>query len=119
MKRDMDLIRSILLEIEKNPQPMMWVDLLITGHTHDEISYHVMLLYEAGLIDANDVSSADGMDWKAKRLTYQGHEFLDSAREETLWNKAKETVKRTTGTLTIEAMKIALSSLIRAALTGG
>lgn len=118
MKRDMDLIRLILIAIEDHPDPMSWVNIDIPDHADLEISYHIMLLSQAGYIDANDLSSADGMCWKAKCLTWEGQEFVAMAKEATLWNKAKETVKSTTGTLTIEGLKIVLSSLIRAALMG-
>jgi uncharacterized protein DUF2513 len=117
MKRDMDLIRLIMIEIEKNLEPMTWVDVVISGHSYDEIVYHIMLLYEKGLVDANDCSSSDGMDWKAKRLTFDGHEFLDAARSDTVWKKAKERVLSTTGTLTLEALKMALPLVIRQMLT--
>ena len=117
MKRDMDLIRLIMIEIEKNPEPMAWVEVHVPGHSYDEIAYHIMLLYEKGLVDANDCSSNDGMDWKAERLTFDGHEFLDAARSDTVWKKAKDRVLSTTGTLTLEALKMALPLVIRQMLT--
>ncbi len=49
-----------------------------------------MLLHEAGLIDAEKLTSADGVCGKPKRLTYNGHEFLDAARSDAVWRKAKE-----------------------------
>jgi hypothetical protein len=45
-----------------------------------EITYHAVLAHEAGLIKANNLSSLDGVCWKPKRLTYQGHEFLAAQR---------------------------------------
>lgn len=32
-----------------------------------------------------------------RRLTYAGHEFLDAAREDKLWNKAKQNVLSNAG----------------------
>jgi hypothetical protein len=113
----MDLARLIMIEIEKNPDPMAWVNVQIPGRSELEIAYHIMLLYEKGMVDANDCSSSDGMDWKPKRLTFDGHEFLDAARSDTVWNRAKERVLSTTGTLTLEALKIALPLVIRQMLT--
>jgi RHS repeat-associated protein len=43
---------------------------------------------------------------------------LDAARNDTLWVKAKETVINKTGSLTVEGLKIALSTLIKHALGG-
>jgi len=90
MKRDMDLIREMLLEIEANPDPMDGPSLDIGGRSRDEISYHVMLMHQAGLIDAWDCSSVDEICWYPKDLTWEGHEFLEAARDPARWQKAKD-----------------------------
>lgn len=118
MKRDMDLVRSILLKIEEQPYTGSFLDVSVPGHTGEEISYHIMLLDEAGLIEAENVSSSDGMDWKALRLTYAGHEFLDAARNDNVWSSAKEWVMASTGVLTLEALKVALPEVIKRILAG-
>jgi hypothetical protein len=74
------------------------------------------LAHEAGFIDARFLPGST--DFHVLRLTYDGHEFLDAARSDTLWNKAKENVITKTGTLTLEGLKIALSTLIKHALGG-
>jgi hypothetical protein len=119
MKRDMDLVRAILIEIEKAPFEGRLIDVEVAGRTEDEISYHVLLMQEAGLVDAIDLSDMKRICWKPKRLTDSGHEFLEAARNDTMWAKAKDKVMSTTGTLTLEALKIALGALIKQALTGG
>jgi hypothetical protein len=55
-----------------------------------------MLLAQAGLIEAEDLSGMgeDGFEWQAKSLTYRGHEFLDTVREREIWDKTKETAKK-------------------------
>lgn len=92
MKRDMDLVRLILLEIEQsNDNPQTGICLNIPNYTSEQISYHVTILNEAGLIDARDLSTmGSGSIWRPKRLTWLGHEFLDAARNDSIWNKAKE-----------------------------
>jgi hypothetical protein len=117
MKRDMDLMRSLLLEIEKVPFDGGFLDISVPGHSDQEISYHILIMHEAGLIDAVDLSSFDGVCWKAKRLTNDGHEFLDAAKDDTRWTKAKDKVLSTTGTLTVDALKMRLSALMKHALT--
>jgi len=47
MKRDMDLVRQILLAIENLESVDQPVDLNFDDHTSEEVSYHVMLLDEA------------------------------------------------------------------------
>lgn len=97
MKLDKDLVREILLAIEDNgADPRGWMDLEIPDHSSREVSYHVHLLDEAGLVEAIDLShmGRDGYEWKPKRLTYQGHEFLDTVRDSEVWRLTKETAKQ-------------------------
>jgi len=119
MQREMDLLRSILLELERQNYDSGWAEISIPGRSEVEISYHVRLLADAELIEAIDLSNMDGICWRPRRMTYQGHEFLDAARNETLWAKAKDTVISTTGTLTVEALKITLAALIKKGLAAG
>ena len=90
MKRDMDLVRLILLEIEKSGEdPRSEIHLEIPNYTYEQVSYHIMILHEAGLIEADDLSTM-GSDsfWLPKRLTWNGHEFLDAARNDGIWKQA-------------------------------
>jgi hypothetical protein len=112
MKRDMDLIRAILIEVEKLPFDGSFHDISVQGYSEEEITYHVLLAHEAGLIEAMDLSSMDGVCWKPKRLTYEGHEFLDSARNDTVWQKAKEKLLSTSGSITLDALKALLQQII-------
>ena len=38
----------------------------------------MQLLDEAFFLEAQELSSHDGYEWRPKRLTYEGHEFLDT-----------------------------------------
>lgn len=114
----MDLIRAILIEAEKFPLDSSIHDISVEGYTEDAITYHVQLAHEAGLIDAIDLTTTQGVCWKPMRLTYQGHEFLDAARSDTVWNKAKGMLLSATGTLTIEGLKAALPQVMKM-LAGG
>ena len=90
MKLDKDLVREILLAIEASDQtPDSWIDLATDSHSEDEVSYHVMLLHEAGLIVAQDLCSMSDFDWRPKRLTIRGHEFLDTVRDGEVWRRTK------------------------------
>ena len=68
MKRDMELIRMILLAIEDHPEPMGWVPLEFDGYSDEQVSYQVKLLADQGLIEATDCTSNAGFSWRAKRL---------------------------------------------------
>lgn len=117
MKRDMDLVRQILIALEELPMIAGWHDIEIQGRSEMEIVFHIRLMHEAGLIEAQDLTTMAHICWKPKRLTYAGHEFLDAARSETVWNRAKDKLMGATGTLTMEGMKAALAEVVKGMLT--
>jgi len=92
MKRDMDLCRKILLAIESSPANQYVTNLQVAGYEDDIVADHVALLNEATLIDAN-ISRTLGPDsphFVIKNLTWKGYDFLDVARHENIWIKAKQ-----------------------------
>ena len=82
----MDLIREILLAREEDRQ-------IQTEEPTDVVAYNVALLNDAGLVDAI-ISEHAGVPrgFSIARLTWAGHDFLDSTRDATIWNKAKERI---------------------------
>lgn len=108
MKRDLDLCRTLLLELEEDPAVTGMKNLEVDGVTEEQVSYHVKLLHEAGLIEAHDASALNSFRWYPIRLTWQGHEFLDAARDEARWDKAKAFAREKTGSLAFEFVKVAL-----------
>ena len=115
MKRDMDLIRAILLEVEKSPSPR-GCRIEIPGRTREELYYNAQLMQEAGLIEAKFLRNST--EFHVLRLKYAGHEFLDAARSDTVWEKAKKMLLSATGTITLEGLKAALPQIVRK-LVGG
>ena len=112
MKRDMNLVRQVLLEVEKQPFTGSWIDLDIEGYTPETVTYHVMILYEAGLIEAMDLSTFGGSVWKPTSLTWEGHEFLEAARDSSRWKKATSTLLEKTGGIAIDVLKQLLLKLM-------
>jgi hypothetical protein len=115
MKCDMDLIRELLRRIEEHPGAELPDRLEIDGKSAEEVSYHVMLAHEAGFIEAIDASSTAGIDWIPERLTWEGHEFLESARDDGLWKKAKDTALSKGGGFTLDVLKAILVELAKRA----
>jgi len=98
MKRDLDLVRLILLEIEKNSEPEgRSIRVKVPEHSDAEISYHIGLLAEAGLVEAQNFRGDDRIEWWPMKMTWAGHEFLDAARNDTIWEKMKEMTKKAGG----------------------
>jgi hypothetical protein len=117
MKRDMDLIRRILLDVEEKAgsNPIKSFDLAIPGYSPEVVSHHVLLLQQAGLLTAVNFSSSDGFDVRPKALTWDGHEFLASARNDTVWNKVKDQVKEKLTSVPFEVFKALLLKAAAAA----
>lgn len=118
MKRDMDLIRAILLRIESEAHGFAPNKLEIDGYTQEEIEYHAVLLGEARLAEVFEITCEGDKSPQAKiiRLTWLGHEFLDSARENRIWNQAKDSIMSKVGGATIQIWMSVLASYTRGQL---
>ena len=79
MKRNPDLIRSILQNIESLPGGLVRELLDVDGFSEEQIGYHCYLIVDAGLADGSDGTSlADtSPNWSIHCLTAAGHDFLD------------------------------------------
>lgn len=84
MKRNMDLVRQILLFAEEQNKPTI-PD--INGFSEEEVAYHCEIMEEAGLLVLINLSTCSSSCYSIDRLTWIGHEFLDSARNESFWKK--------------------------------
>jgi Hypothetical protein (DUF2513) len=113
MKRDPDLCRQILLEVERDSPKLD-----IEGHTEAEILYHCELLVEAGLLQGQVVRGGSGeiVGAMIQKLTWEGHDFLDAARSDTNWKKAKDQIVKTGGSWTFEIVKSLLVEIAKRSL---
>ncbi len=99
MKRDMDLVRTILLTVEKTgTTPIDWIDgFKIEGYDDEFVSYHVWLLAQAGFLEALDRSTQEGFSYDPRCLTWYGAEFLDTIRDPEIWAGTKAGAKKAGG----------------------
>ncbi len=114
MKRDMELIRMILVQLEEKSSGLGTIDIVVNGYKESEVGYNSALVVEAGLARGIDVSHMGSRhpEWKLSTLTWEGHEFLDASREPTRWEKAKE-ISSKAGGLTLAVMQDVLKQLMR------
>jgi hypothetical protein len=96
MQRNMDLVRMILLRLESSPKGWARNDLGIKSFSADQIRYHAHIMMQEGLIEGCDVTSSESVGPEAipTSLTWKGHEFLDLARDQERWNRAKAIIGR-------------------------
>ena|SRR3712207_3013464 len=98
MKRDMDLVRDILFALGKGTDLYLKPEGLdVQGFATEEVRSHLILLGDAGFVSSFPMPSTNlnGLKSFAKgrigtyRLTWQGHEFLDTVRDPEIWRKTK------------------------------
>ncbi len=77
------------------------------------------VINDAGLILAEDVSSQNALIWLPMHLTWAGHEFLDAARDEERWEKAKSITANKGGGITFEVLTELLTKLMKEEIFGG
>ena len=110
MKLNIDCIRDVLLAVEEycTFRPVFRKDTNVLyfhcdslnqqelfaklpGHTAEDITYTVLILHEAGYITV-DISQTSNIinRFTVQRLTYQGHEFLDTIRPDERFVQIKQ-----------------------------
>ncbi len=118
MQRDMDLIRELLLKLEAYPMSPGSIvyfepgadELQVEGYDANQIEYHLDLIGEADLIDMGGSRPMTGFTYR--RLTWAGHEFLDSIRSPEVWSKTKNGAEAAGG-FTVDLLKDIAKGFIR------
>lgn len=108
MKRDVDLIRQILFDLERHGAECT-LDVLRNGSTHEideRTRYHLRLCIDAGLAKEIDRTATGS---PCVRLTNAGHEFLDICRGDDRWQAAKWVVHQQTGGLSLAVLRAVLT----------
>lgn len=99
MRRDLDLIREILLFIESeegfNGSGYGKVDARRLNRSPDAVLYQMSLLADAKYVSVvNWLAHGDPL---IRGLTWEGHDFLDSVRDPKIWEQTKDGAKAAGG----------------------
>jgi hypothetical protein len=120
MRRNLGLIRELLLKLEPLSGPHAWrlihptdPAVQVEGHTTDEIEYHLQMLVEHGLIEEPRSGPMEGVMFK--KLTWEGHDYLDAVRDPKVWSKTKAAAERV-GSWTFEIVKELAKQYIKSEL---
>ena len=126
MKRNWDLIRWILDQAESRKGGHVLVltigvykgshyKLDISERDFGEVCEHILLLGDAGLAEVRELGRThEGSAGVAiDRLTMNGHDFLAAAKNDTIWNKAMNTVKEKGNSVTLGVLIQLLSTLAK------
>lgn len=95
MQRDMDLMRLVVLRVEKDHEgPNDLVDyedfdqdMVIDGYTPAQVEYHLKLAIQSRLFE---IPGGAGGLYIFSGLTPAGHDFADSVRDDKIWNMTKQ-----------------------------
>lgn len=89
MKRDLDLMRNIMITLE-NTDCMDNISSLFPNKTPNDyfkIAYHIKLLEDNNYLELGDCLLGYGFEnWYIKRITNDGHNFIEASRNEGTWN---------------------------------
>jgi len=110
MKRDLNLVREILLWATEQVNAGFSENPTLQGYTDEQIGYHVHIMEQAGLVAATDSTMLDGPGPSAilRSLTWEGHDFIDAARDDTVWGKVKSKILTSGASFSFGLLKEAL-----------
>ncbi len=91
MKRDLELVRNLLQLIEDNDDKKELV--IPPSWDREVVAYHLEILDQAGYVINNTKWADNKPMWLVASLTWDGHEFLDSIKDDYVWNDVKKGIK--------------------------
>src|SRR3954468_16155060 len=118
MRRDLGLVRELLLKLESWPMQMYGAvtispdnpRIAVEGYNDEEIAYHLSLLQEQDLIEVPGAQPMLGIIFT--RLTWEGHDFLDAVRGSDIWRQTKHGVDEV-GSFSFDLVKALAKGFIK------
>ncbi|MFU0524799.1 DUF2513 domain-containing protein [Gardnerella pickettii] len=92
MRRNMDLVREILIEVSKSDKEVRASDIAekSSKYSLEEIIYNIKIMGEGNLINVYiDEREVGVVDAYIMDMTWHGNEFLDSISSNEIWEKIK------------------------------
>lgn len=120
MKRDMDLVRKILLKIEEEYVSTAIYNLSIDGYDMATVAYHCKILHETGLISDYGAQYGDNEIYAfcVGALTWEGNDYLDKVRDDSVWKKTKDVIVEKGLPMVFDTIKTISSAFITATAEG-
>jgi hypothetical protein len=120
MQLDPELLRLLLLRIEASPPNQRVTSITVDGYDENAVFEHLELLMDDGLIEGTMHGGGMGQGRIAAavidRLTMSGHNFLNNARNDTVWRKSRAVIKEKVGTVSFELLKVLVVQAAKAQL---
>ncbi len=115
MRRDMELIRTLLQKIEDDATTKEQA-----AQASEEVKYHLALLVDAGFIEGLVETDPSGgiTAVMVNRMTWAGHEFLDSTADPKVWAKIRDRVLKPGVSFSVAALGEVVKAEIQRQLGG-
>ena len=91
MRRDMELVRAILLQVQAKNH-IETEPVIIGGYDEDLVARHVEMLFDADMLEGHK-SAQLGRGVSAitiSDLSWDGHDLLSALQNDTVWSKIKQ-----------------------------
>ena len=120
MKRDIDLLRLVLLQVEAvgDPDEPLIHSLGVQGMDQAIVNEHVKLLIESGYLEGEIKYSTNNriLLTAIRGLTPKAYDLLDNIRNNELWQRIRERIATTTGTASLPIIEHFAHQVVSAAL---
>ena len=117
MKRDLNLIRKMLLRIEELDSTKHKITISSFLDLCDNpviISLHIELLADSYYIEISEPIYVKNIkDFLIYRLTSDGYDYLDSIREASIWKKTSDKLIQVGGSAALDVVKSLAISVVK------
>jgi hypothetical protein len=74
-------------------------EIAVEGYTPEQIEYHLAVIWKGGFVETipNGPGRMMNGDFMFGRLTWKGHDFVDTLRDGEVWKKTKEGASKAGG----------------------
>ncbi len=120
MKRDLDLMRHIMLAVEADIEP--WNSEDVKKYPRELVPAHVELLIDQGYLEGQIHYSAarsgkkEADSYHITRITNAGYDFLDASRNPAIWKKTLDFAKEKGGSFALDIIVELLKQAARHSL---
>lgn len=117
MRRDLDLIRRILITIEESERGYGNISVLAKkmGEDFNKVCFHIQLLVENGYMngEATYFSGNPQVIYYMHGITFAGYDYLDSIRNDTIWERTKEKLQTFGSAASLEVVRATAEIFLR------
>lgn len=96
-----------MIALAESPRPINADELADEKYPRELVAYHFAIMREGGLIAATIQPGDDDPYYLAYavRMTWDGNDYLDSIRSESVWGKVKKALGEVAGSASLDTVK--------------